>query len=296
MKNLFLLLVASATFIACTKTEAAKGTDPINKAGTNCATVTGSGGAPDWKYCMHRYTNSSDDLLIYFHGNGGNEHDWEDGVFENTMRETWKIAGIQPPIVVSISFGDTWLLAEQNTSPMSGLFDYFLGAVMPVINDKLKDANIDKTYLMGVSMGGFNAAQLYLKVPNLFSRVALVCPAMATITPYASSTEINQYINTTKADPAKVAQVIQLGQAFFPTVSDWNKHSPNILAAQKLNGSFPPLYVSNGAADPYGFTYANKLFAEKAQQMGAQVKWNFYAGGGHCSVNGEDLAMALIPN
>jgi pimeloyl-ACP methyl ester carboxylesterase len=262
-----------------------------------CGTMPGQFGGPAWKYCVSTYADMSDDLMIFFHGNGGSETDWSDpaNTLTRGILDGWRANGIQPPMVVAISFGEAWLLAEKNASPVSGLYEYFLGVVLPTIKAGIVKTPVDQTYLMGESMGGFNAAQIYLKQPALFSRYALICPAMSIVTPFATPEEIQDYVTTTGADPQLVGAVIQLAQAFLPTLADWNQSSPNVLVPLKLKADYPPVYVSNGEADPYGFASANKQFVQDVQAAGAPIQSNFYPGKGHCDVDTEAAALGLIP-
>jgi pimeloyl-ACP methyl ester carboxylesterase len=292
MKKYTLLL--SCLFLISCKSDALKpGEDPIEKVGSNCASETTDN--VKWDYCMYRYSSSSQNVMFYFHGLGGNAKSWDEGQLEQKMLASWEQAGITPPLVISVSFGPTWFLADKNSSPQSGLYPFFMLRVLPFFEDKLINVNVDKTYLLGVSMGGFNAAQLYLRNPNLFSRVALLCPAMSTLSPQASDAEIQNFIALTGADPELVAKTVYLGKMFFPTAQDWQKNSPNVLAEKFLNSSYPPAYIANGMNDPYGFYPANNQFFSSAVNHGAPITRNFYPGAGHCEINADLAAHALIP-
>ena len=126
MKTIFLFLCALFFLASCGSDQAlAPGDDPIQKEGTNCEEVV-QAGVPTWKYCMHRYAKSSKDVLIYFHGLGADETDWSNGDLTQKMLATWREKNIPIPLVISISFGPTWFLAEKNSSTYSGLYETFL--------------------------------------------------------------------------------------------------------------------------------------------------------------------------
>jgi len=296
----FILLLTSLFFLSCADSQFPIETlgpsdDPVTKAGTKCESQLSNGFGVNWNYCMHRYPDSGDRVLFYFHGLGGSEKSWESGSTEKQMLQYWRNRGIKPPLVISISFGQAWFLAEKNNSPASGLYNVFVNGVLPFFQQKLSPIAVSGTYLMGVSMGGFNAAQLYLKNSNLFTRVALICPAMSMVSPHASDQEIQNYIASTGADPELVVKSLYLAKQFFPTEADWQKHSPNILAPLKGGPSLPPVYVSNGMADLYGFYQGNSDFVNKLKAKGTPVASNFYVGAGHCSINPIAAADALMP-
>lgn len=292
--NKLLTLITAVFILNCSPAEEMlTPTGPVaQKVGTTCAQEDAN--SIPWKYCIYRYNDSSEDVMFYFHGINGNERSWENGPLEQKVLAHWRQMRVAPPVIVSVSFGPTWFLAEKNKSPQSGLYNYFFSNVLPNLQEKLKGLNTQKVYLMGLSMGGFNAAQLYLKEPQLFDRVSLICPAMAQVSPHASVNDLQNYINTTGADPQLVHQMIGLARMFFPTEDDWKKHSPNLLAISHGKANLPPAHVSNGTADAWGFYHGNLAFVSSLKQKGARVTNQYTLNGGHCDADASYIANNLI--
>lgn len=246
-----------------------------------------------WSYCIYRYDNHSQKVVYYFHGLLGDERDWERNS-EKKMLTQWKKTGQQPPIVVSMSFGRSWLLAEKNSSSKSGLYEILVQKILPQIQGQFLAIIPEQNILLGFSMGGFNAIQLYFKQPQFFSQAAIICGAMSIVSPHAEQDEIDAYIQRTNAQRWLVLLAMNLSRYYFPSEADWSKHSPVSLAQNDLGPDSPPLYFANGLADEFGFHEGNLAFVEIATQKYARIKSHFYQNGGHCDVDQEPIADFLV--
>lgn len=245
-----------------------------------------------WSYCLTIEPGASRDLLYYLHGAGQNERSWYDADnYTQAVRNAWKKSGKPLPSVASISFGGTWLLTSQNNLPESGLMDVFTEFVIPVIESRFTEPP-ERRLLMGESMGGFNAAQLVLFHGKLFSRAALLCPGLATVSPYGSDNEIQLYIHRTRADPAKVARVQAIARLFYPDAAHWEKAAPLLIGAQALDENTPALYISCSRQDEYGFFEGARAFSELARAEGVAASWE-PLDGPHCTVKPESVAAFL---
>lgn len=254
-----------------------------------------------WAYCSFKTVGSQNpDVLYHFHGKGLNENAWNDEkpgelpYYPQLIRDEWKRRGFEPPTVITISFPGypipAWLLVEKNTSPLSGLFEVMTKVILPTIEKRLPSC-CGKRMAIGESMGGFNLSQMLLKAGKGFDRVAILCPAMATVSPFATKEEILAYIDRTKANPQLVAESLGLAGAFIPTTEDWNKTSPVILAST-LSEASPEIYLSCGVRDEWGFYEGAKAFAEASAKTGASIEWRpLY--GGHCAVDPISVARFL---
>jgi pimeloyl-ACP methyl ester carboxylesterase len=253
-------------------------------------TCTQSSGGGFWyDYCIHKVaTSTNPDVLYYLHGLNGSQYEWEDGPFYSQIYALW---GNQAPTVVSITYGSIWLLAQTNGSGLSGLYDNFVNTALPGI-ETANSLHPRRRLLFGLSMGGFNAAELYLKNPTLFAEVALACPAITTVGPYDGSNAIDDYIHRTHASAGDVDEAIYVSESYFPTEADWLKAAPLTLV-NNVNASFPPLYVSGGLQDQYGFFEGASQFVSAVNAHGGKANWNPLQGG-HCTFDWQGTALFFL--
>lgn len=263
---------------------------PQYKTKTDCVDVADP---IPWTYCKTVTQGSRNrDLLYHFHGRGGSAKSWtEDDYYTKLVLGEWARNRVHPPTIVSISFGPIWLLVEKNTSPDSGLLEAFEKVIMPTVEKDLKNFS-GRRLLVGESMGGFNATQVALKQGQYFAKVAILCPAITEISPFATQAEIEKYLSTHKANPQNVKEMILLAHAFMPTEADWLKASPLDVAKTHLGPRTPSLYLSCGFYDEFGFFPGSERFAEMAWQKHARLQWRpLY--GGHCATDVISLAAFL---
>jgi S-formylglutathione hydrolase FrmB len=252
-----------------------------------------------WDYCITRTGNSHNEDIVYvLHGAGGDESTWTRWPAFQDVRARWEKTGFQAPIIVALSFGPIWLLADPNSSPHSGLFDVFTKEVMPYVEQRLLTDSLAgisanrKRRILGFSMGGFNGSQLILKMPRAFKSAVLACPGLSTVSPFASRPEIDSYISRTGANKDFVNSILTIAKDFFPDEAAWQADSPLRLAQTKFGATSPAVYVSCGRTDEGGFYEGSQAFANSARTRGADIKWESLAGG-HCVMNAEAIADFL---
>lgn len=232
-----------------------------------------------YSYCVHQVEGSiNPDVVYYFHGAYGSAQDWTNSVYYQRIYEAW---GAQAPTVISVSYGSLWLLAEKNSSARSGLFNHFVETALPAI-EKARQLQPARRLLAGASMGGFNAVQLYLKKPELFSKVLLLCPALAKLTPYSSTAAVNEYINRTRASRSAIWNFLYLGQLYFPNEEAYKAADPFVLVQSHVGEFSPSLLVTIGLQDEYGFFEGSADFSDQAELTGANAAY-VPLEGKHCS-------------
>ena len=254
-------------------------------------------------YCIHvPQKSTSKDVLYYLHGRGNSEHTWaEEWFFPAQLRAEWAKQGTNPPIVVTVSFGPKWVLAEKNSSRFSGLFETFKTAVMPMIEAQMTGLS-GRRMIMGDSMGGFNSVQLALKT-NLFSRAAILCAPMTEVSPFAPRSEIDAYVKRSRAYHyygddkdhtvmTAVGEALELVHAFFPTPAEWATANPLALAAAADWKVAPKFYVTVGFYDRFASYEANEAFVARLQARGLDVEWH-PQWGGHCVMDIASLSRFL---
>lgn len=235
-----------------------------------------------WNTCVIKTKGSkSKDVIFYFHGKDGDEKTWlENYSVTGMLRDYWQENNIDAPTVVSVSFGPIWLLVKKNGTPTGGLLELVSGKILPELNSRFE--NEGKRILLGQSMGGFNAMQLYLEDSLRFDKAAFICPAIGQLSPFASKEKVSDYIERTKASPDKVSDLIRLSRMFIPDLDFWEETSPLILADKNLQESSKPIYLSASLQDDYGFYEGSQLFKNIAKRKGVQIDWRPLSGK-HCS-------------
>jgi pimeloyl-ACP methyl ester carboxylesterase len=252
----------------------------------------------EYRYCVDSTTDLTQAVrakanVIYFlHGMGGSEKTWSTAAQYRPLRSQWQAtATMHPPVhttaptpvVISISLGPLWLLTETSKFGTRSLQAVFVADIIPKIEARF---GIREPYriALGESAGGFNAVQLFAKESSKFAKIALVCPAIATIGPLSSDDEVNAYIERHQpyVQTEWVKNTMTLIRSEFPTEVDWLKHDPFMLV-MRLNRQSPKLFVSCTTQDEHGFFEGAQRFAREAIAQGVQTRWLPIIGGSHCN-------------
>lgn len=234
-----------------------------------------------WGFCISGPV-SGGDLLYYLHGGSGSEHSWSaKDMYARPIEHEWLDSGYPAPTVISISLGPLWLLNPERAEEV-------VEKVIPAIEAKFGTAPRHR-YLLGESMGGFNAIQLVMRHPSTFDKAAVLCPGVFRISPTANPAEIAALIARTGADRTRVETALQFWRSEFPTERTWAEVAPLIAGERLLGPHTPPLYISCGSKDEFGFFEGAKAFSELAQAKGISTQWEAVSGG-HCSVEPRSVA------
>jgi pimeloyl-ACP methyl ester carboxylesterase len=248
--------------------------------------------SPAGEYCI--YSNpftAGSDVLYYFTGRASTARDWFDEAKD--VRKAWENMGAKTPTVITVVLGSWWLMLDQNKDGSAGPFPAFVNQLMPWLEAKAGGVH-GRRLLVGSSMGGFNASQLLLRIPQTFDKIALLCPAIMTISPYAKIGESFEYMKESGAE----AFSTWLLQFFFRNSlvneAEWDQVSPMLVGQKNLGADTPPLFVSAGEQDHYGFHYGAEKFAAMAAQLShSPVTWRSVPGN-HCSFDSGGLAEFLV--
>lgn len=244
----------------------------------SCDTQTLAG--IEFQYCLnHPDRTKSKDIVYFLHGLHGSERTF----FVQTqgtvlMANHWQRQGYEPT-VVTVSFGDVWLLVNNNKFQ---LLPFFANQIMPFLEQKVGGLQGGRRLLMGQSMGGLNAIEASLQIPGAFSKVALMCPAITTVGPFASRKEIADYIKRTGASPMYVQLALDISRQVFENQADWDNHDPmKLLDKFPANVQKPKFFVSTGTRDEFGFQEGSEIFVLKALEKSYEAQWAPVPGG-HC--------------
>ncbi len=235
-------------------------------------------------------TGVNQDIIYHFHGRNLDHTIWNDDTYYTSLIQSyWQKSNTNPPTVVLVSYGPEWLLTPKNSKVESGLMDDFVSN-LPLIESKIgKPKN---RILLGESMGGLNVLILGLSHPELFSRVASLCPGVYLDSPFSDFNEIKAAIKRTGADPKIALGIYKIARTYASNEKEWKEISP-IHLIKRANIHYPELYLSCGLYDKYGNFEGTEALANLAISKGVKTHWHpLY--GGHCAIDITSLADFLV--
>lgn len=244
-------------------------------------------------YTVYRAENGvSDDVIYHLHARNLDASVWNDDTyFTSQLQAYWQRLSIKPPAVVVVSYGPVWLLTPKNSKEESGLLDDFINR-LPEIESKLGKPK--RRILLGESMGGLNVLIAGLNRPELFSKVASLCPGVYLNSPFSDFSTVRAAIKRTGADPKIIFGVTQLAKQYVSNDEEWNAVSP-ISLIERTDKSYPEMYLSCGLYDNYGNYEGTEALANIAIKRGVKTVWHpLY--GGHCAIDIASLADFLTSN
>lgn len=232
------------------------------------------------------------DILYHFHGRNLDNTIWNDDTYYTSLIQSyWQKSDITPPTVVLVSYGPEWILTPKNTKVNSGLMDDFISN-LPLIESKTGQPK--NRILLGESMGGLNVLILGLNHPELFSRVASLCPGVYLDSPFSDLKAIKAAIKRTGADPKIAFGIYTMAKTYVSTEEEYQAISP-IHLIKRANEHYPELYLSCGLYDKYGNFEGTEALATMAHSQGVKTHWHpLY--GGHCAIDITSLADFLVMN
>jgi pimeloyl-ACP methyl ester carboxylesterase len=219
-------------------------------------------------------------VLYYFHGYGGSSDSWHHSAGANALQSS----GEKNLAVVSISFGDAWLLTSiDHTDGPGRLLTILTTEVIPTIEAQIP-LRISTRYLRGDSMGGFNASQLLFKHPDMFQKVALVCPLVIPVGPHSSINQIRDYLQGAPTiSDTMVQELLDWLRWEFPTENDWAEHQVLELPVSERMKS-AQVSISCGQDDEYGFEIGARALANRFISNGLHASFAALPGR-HCTAD-----------
>jgi S-formylglutathione hydrolase FrmB len=147
--------------------------------------------------------------------------------------------------------------------------------------------------LLGESMGGVNVLISGLSRPEMFSKIASLCPVVSLESPFSDYSTLSAAIKRTGADPKIAYGMMQLAKKYVSNDEEWKAINP-ISLIERADQSYPELYLSCGLYDKYGNFEGTEALANLAIKRGVQTSWHpLY--GGHCAMDIASLADFLAP-
>jgi len=232
------------------------------------------------------------DIIYHFHGRNLDDAIWNDDTYYTSLiQQYWQKSNITPPTVVLVSYGPEWLLTPKNSMDKSGLIDDFISNLPQI---ETKTGKTRNRILLGESMGGLNVLILGLRHPELFSKIASLCPGVYLVSPFSDFTEKKAALKRTGADPKIAFGIYQMAKTYVTNEQEWKEISP-INLMEKANTKYPELYLSCGLYDKYGNFEGTEALANLAISKGVKTYWHpLY--GGHCAIDISSLADFLVIN
>lgn len=229
--------------------------------------------AADYRACAYRSRSGRTDsrgLLYFFHYAEGDERSFDRIGLAHSYFGRLAEKNADAPVVVSVSFGTHWLIANRPGKREVVRVERFQ-SVMRDVEARLGVP--ERRYLWGMSMGGYNAVQMALARPADWRAGIVSCPALLVKDPFNSNRD---------------AKVVEDGKDLFRYrlggSKDWSEENPITLAGKASAGV--PLMIQPNASDEYGFEPGARALA--AAMNGRAVLSP--AAGGHCIVNAPEAA------
>lgn len=289
----YLAILALLLPAVCFANDASFPGETVYTNSVNTTTCTWFTDGKPYGYCATVTPGSqSKDILYYFHGAMGDQKGWLGKA--SRIWKAWDGHGIDAPVVITISFGRIWMMAEKNSSPLSGAFETITKKMMPEIEARWwKHAGEGRRLLAGESMGAFNAFQLLSHFPNRWSRVALMCADVADIGPFSSIDDMDDYVKETGADKFLTFWEKIMDRMFYGDEDAWDRAAPIKMAPKIFGPDTPPLYISGSHLDQFGFFSGDQWLAKLAAERGISVLWDELPGK-HCAYTPDTVAQFIV--
>lgn len=245
--------------------------------------VENCGNYNEFKYCLYPGTGKNAEKLIYFfHGILGMENIWVNNQTYLKMQTEWSFNPEGRPTVVNISYGRIYLLTPKNERQHSGILDNWNAESISEFEKKALHLIPKKRYMLGNSMGGHNALNLYIKLYPFFSRLGLMCPAQLLNSPYASREEVEKILPSVESLWPMYLGAMGLMSLYYDE-NTWDHFSPFHISATKLK-NLKNIRMILMKEDLYGFTIVNKSWIDFLNKLGGNAEYRL-SGGIHCDPN-----------
>jgi len=249
-----------------------------------CGRLNYSSDSRPVQYCIFQDRRSTNkDVIWLFQAFIGGEREW-------TLKKRWKLlrltlnkANYQMPTVITVSWGQFFLMVPENSASKSGLYDLFVNDAMPALESMVPGFS-GKRIGIGASMGGFNLAQVAFRNPSLFQKLVFVSPLVESIAPWRGN--ITKYTNENKASYLKTSLLQSELKYYYKTDEDFFEDVLLNIIPQNNNVAVP-VYLSTTAEDDYGFRPSHKKFNDKLLDAGFNVEFHDLKTASEMSISGK---------
>jgi pimeloyl-ACP methyl ester carboxylesterase len=207
-----------------------------------------------------------EDIIFYFHGFNRTEYEWMEAngfgkMFYNVIKEN---AELRSFTVVSITIGGMYLFIDGAPEPFSAdLESLFINKIVPYFKEKYsKSGNV---YLIGHSLGGFNALMLGLRHADKFPAITVISPYVAPLSPFTP--EFEQKGRELKMPEFQIKYLTMLLTNAFGTEKKWEEYNPFVLVKTQKN--LPFISISDAKYDLPGFEWSVDNFSKELEERDA---------------------------
>ena len=234
------------------------------------------------RYLITNYdenNSNSEDIIFFFHGIGRNEYQWIDNngfakQFSEVIKSNNKFKNIP---VISISFGMASVIINDIPYPFdANLESIFINELIPYFKNYLKRDG--KIYLIGHSMGGYNALTLGFRHPDIFPTVIAISPFIPVKSPFDKNFEKDP-IDSNKNNIFLIF-LKKLLKYTFKDEKNWNNYDFFNKITLENDNKIPYIIISSSENEIPEITYSINLFTKKMEKQKINYKY-FLTPGNH---------------
>ncbi|MBI5201880.1 MAG: hypothetical protein HY925_09870 [Elusimicrobia bacterium] len=221
-------------------------------------------------------------LMVFLHYSTGDERSFGTIGIGRSFYARYKLKGKTPPRVLTLSYGENWLLSHdpgQRQVVTLSAFDSLIKELEP---------NAKRRFAWGMSMGGYNAAELTLGTPG-WNGAAISCPALHPANPFDDALEA-----PLEKLPGAVPATVRDGRALFTTrlkdPGTWERENPLALVR---SGSAIPMLIEINTKDDYGFLTGARALKDALESAGRPPVYRELPGT-HCVIGAASVADFLM--
>ena len=242
-------------------------------------------------------------LLHYFHAAGSDEKRISTSRLGKNLIRHWEESGQGLPIIASLSLSRFWLVGARPRTLIGNQrqlevrdLEIALLYLEHEIQKLTNKHNFSRRLSLGTSMGAFNSFQLLLDSPDFFDRSAFIAlPTFAEHPGILNPLNYEHMHDTVNqaghSNPLK--KFLHLMGLFlfknsvryaYPTQIEWELRNPlNLIltGAHAYREALPPIYLSTGKKDGFGYFPANQALVTELYSAGFKVTWAPLEGANH---------------
>lgn len=231
------------------------------------------------RYCVYQAKKPEDRdpdaTLYYFHYATGDEKSLARLGLANALARGYRRAEKRLPRLISISYGEHWLLSDRPGKRQTVATAPFLKETLGAIEQRF--GKTSKSFVWGMSMGGHNALEAALAAPERWTAAAVSCPAVYVEDPFAGSS--GAVAERTGAPASWVSDGMELFNTRLEGPASWAAEDP--VGRAKAGAPVPPMLIQANIKDEFGFLEGARALVAALKAHGRTVEL-VEESGGHC--------------